>query len=73
MRTGGALPGLGWLAETVVDTGFDPEDDSSLRRLMSVPDVRLGLGIPAGTALVVRGDGSTEILGSGSIAVFRKA
>jgi cyanophycinase-like exopeptidase len=73
MRTGGALPGLGWLAGTVIDTGFDAEDDSSLRRLMSVPEVRLGLGIPAGTALVIRADGSTEILGGGSIAVFRKA
>ena len=71
-RTGGALPGLGWLPGTVVDTAFDAEDDSSLRRLMSVPDVRLGLGIPAGVALAIRGDGSTEIVGSGSIAVFRK-
>jgi cyanophycinase-like exopeptidase len=72
-RTGGALPALGWIEGTAFDTGFDPQQDVGLRRMMSLPDVRLGIGIPAGTALAVRRDGSTEILGSGSIAVFRKA
>jgi cyanophycinase-like exopeptidase len=68
-----SLPGLGWLANTVVDTGFEPENDANLRRLMSVPDTQLGLGIPAGTALAIRGDGSTEIIGGGNVAAFRKA
>src|SRR5437763_7931701 len=58
-----ALPALGWLANTVLDTPFDPENDTALRRLMSLPDTRLGIGIPPKTALVVRGDGSTEIAG----------
>jgi len=49
--------GLGWLANTVVDTAFEPENDANLRRLMSVPETLLGLGIPAGTALAIRGDG----------------
>lgn len=67
-----ALPALGWLAGTVIDTAFDPENDTALRRLMSLPDTRLGIGIPPKTALAVRGDGSTEIVGGGSMAVFRK-
>jgi cyanophycinase-like exopeptidase len=67
-----ALPALGWLANTVVDTAFDPENDTALRRLMSLPDTTLGLGIPPKTALVVRGDGRTEIAGGGSVAVFRR-
>ncbi len=64
--------GLGWLTETVVEAGFDANDDEPLRRLMSMPDVNLGIGIPPGTALTIRGDGTTEIAGDGRIAVFRK-
>lgn len=71
----GAAPidGLGWLARTAVDTGFDASDDSGLRRLMSSADIDLGIGIPPSTALAIRSDGSTEIIGDGRIAVFRKA
>ena len=68
-----ALPALGWLADTVVDTAFDPENDTALRRLMSIPGTRLGLGIPPSTAVVVRESGATEIIGSGSVATFRKS
>lgn len=71
-RTGGPLPGLQWIEGTVIEPAFDPGDDVGLRRLMSLPDVRAGIGIPAGSALAIRGDGSTEIVGSGSLAVFRK-
>lgn len=67
------LDGFGWLANTVIDTGFDPENDESLRRLMSLPEVKSGIGIPARTALSIRADGSTEIVGNGNVAVFRKA
>ena len=72
MRGGTALPALGWLANTVVDTGFDPEDDVALRRLMSLPGVELGLGIPPKTALVIDGRGEGSIAGEGKIAAFRK-
>jgi cyanophycinase-like exopeptidase len=68
-----SLPALGWLANTVIDTGFEPENDTNLRRLMSAPDTLLGLGIPAGTALAIRGDGETEIIGGGNVTAFRKA
>ena len=73
MRGGSsALPALGWLANTVIDTGFDPANDTALRRLMSLSDVTLGLGIPAKTALVIGSDGTGEIVGEGQIAAFRK-
>lgn len=72
MRGGGALAGLHWIANTVIETGFDPQNDVALRRLMSLPDVELGVGIPAKTAIVVGEDGSGEIAGEGQIAVFRK-
>lgn len=72
VRSGGALAGLGWLAKTVVDTGFDPQNDVALRRLMSLPDIELGLGIPAKTAIVIDADGAGEIVGEGKIAAFRK-
>ena len=72
MRGGGALPALGWLAHTAVETGFDPQNDHGLRRLMSVPEVQLGLGIPAKTALFIDADGNAEITGDGQIAAFRK-
>ncbi len=67
-----SLPALGWLADTVVDTPFDPQNDTALRRLMSIPGTQLGLGIPPSTAVVVHADGSTEIIGGGNVAAFRK-
>ena len=70
---GAAMAGLAWLSQTVIDTGFDPADDTMLRRLMSAPGTHLGIGIPAGTALAIHGDGSTEVIGNGTIAVFRKS
>jgi cyanophycinase-like exopeptidase len=68
-----AIAALGWLANTAIDTAFDPQNDTALRRLMSLPDVTLGIGIPPKTALVVNGDGTTEIIGAGQIAAFRKS
>jgi cyanophycinase-like exopeptidase len=70
--SGSALPALGWLANTVIDTGFDPQNDTALRRLMSLPEATLGLGIPAKTALVIHRDGTAEIAGDGQVAAFRR-
>lgn len=72
MRGGSALPALGWLANTVVDAGFDPRNDVTLRRLMSLPEVGLGLGIPPKTAIFLNDRGEGEIVGEGPIAAFRK-
>jgi len=71
-RPGSAIPGLGWLAGTVVETGFDPRDDIMLRRLMSLPDVTTGIGIPARTAIAIDATGSAILLGGGSVAVVHR-
>ena len=67
-----ALDALKWIEGGVVECGFDPANDTALRRLMSLPEVRVGLGIPARTALLIGADGAGEIAGQGQIAVFRK-
>jgi cyanophycinase-like exopeptidase len=71
-RSGAAIPGLAWLPGSVVEAGFDPSNDRELRRLMSIPQVRLGLGIPPQAALALGPDGTGEILGAGQIALVRK-
>jgi cyanophycinase-like exopeptidase len=72
MRTSASLEGLGWFQNTVIDAGFEAENDVALRRLMSLPDVDAGIGIPSRTAIAVQSDGSTRVIGPGNIAVFRK-
>lgn len=72
-RPGGWLPGLGLVPGTVIETGFDPANDTPLRRLMSLPEVRLGIAIPRDAAVAVAPDRSATILGAGQIAVVRKA
>jgi cyanophycinase-like exopeptidase len=72
-RGGAALDGLGWLAGTAIETAFDPAADVDLRRLMSLPDVDLGLGLPTKTALIIANDGTAEIAGAGQVAAFRKS
>jgi cyanophycinase-like exopeptidase len=66
-----ALPALGWIAQTVIETAFDPQDDTMLRRLMSLPDVKIGVGIPPKTAIAVDSGGNATLLGSDRIAVYR--
>ena len=70
--SGGALDGLRWLERTAIETGFDAADDVALRRLMSLADVDIGIGIPPRTALAIGPGGVTEIIGEGRVAVFRK-
>ncbi|MCM2315693.1 MAG: Type 1 glutamine amidotransferase-like domain-containing protein [Thermoanaerobaculia bacterium] len=72
-RPGSWLPGLGLVPGTVIETGFDPADDTPLRRLMSLPEARLGVAIPRNAAVAVAPDRSATILGAGQIAVVRKA
>ena len=66
------LPALGWLPQVVVEAGFLPANDVPLRRLMSIPEVEIGVGIPPRTALAIHGDGSTELVGEGGVAVVRR-
>lgn len=71
-RPASSLPGLGIVADVAIETGFSPDDDTMLRRLMSLPEARIGLGIPAATAIAIAPDRHVEILGNGQIAVVRK-
>jgi cyanophycinase-like exopeptidase len=71
-RGNGALDGLGWLPRTAIEAPFDAQDDVALRRLMSLADVDLGIGIPPRLAIAITSNGSIEIIGEGRIAVFRK-
>jgi peptidase S51-like protein len=66
---GRTLPGLGWLPQGVVEPNFDPGHDRRLRRLMALPGVRWGLGLPAGAAVLLGPEGEVEIVGT----VFRLA
>lgn len=61
---GGPVAGLGWLPHAVVEPNFDPGHDRRLRKLMAAPEVRLGVGIPAGSAVLLGPAGVTEIIGT---------
>jgi cyanophycinase-like exopeptidase len=67
-----ALPAFGWIESTVIETAFEASGDTMLRRLMSFPDVKTGIGIPPKTAIAIDAAGNATLLGSESIAVFRK-
>jgi cyanophycinase-like exopeptidase len=60
--TGTVVPGLGWLPDGVVDANFDPEHDRRLRQMLRSPDVRWGVGIPAGAALLLGPQGAVEVV-----------
>jgi cyanophycinase-like exopeptidase len=72
-RAGGWHQGLNWIPDAAIESSFDSSNDTALRRLMSVPEVRLGVGIPRSTAIAIAPDGRSRILGSQSIAVVRKS
>lgn len=58
-----ATPGLSWLPGGVVEPNFDPGHDRRLRQLMQVPGVSFGLGIPAGSAILLGPEGVVETVG----------
>lgn len=61
---GGSIPGLGWLPGGAIEPNFDPAHDRRLRQLLEHPEVRWGLGIPAGSALLLGPEGKAEIIGT---------
>lgn len=58
------MGGLQWLPGGVIEPNFDPGHDRRLRELMGQPGVRWGLGIPAGSAVLLGPDDEVEIVGS---------
>lgn len=67
-----ALVGLDLVPESAIVTGFNPAEDESLRRLMSLPQVTLGIGIPPVAALAIGPDRQAEIIGDLPVAVMRR-
>lgn len=61
---GAPLPGLGWLPGGVVEPNFDPGHDRRSRQLLEHPEVRWGLGLPAGSAVLLGPAGEAEIIGT---------
>lgn len=66
---GETVPALGWLPRGAVETNFDPSHDRRLRTLLGSPAVTWGLGLPAGSAVLLGPEGAVEIHGP----VFRLA
>lgn len=60
---GGTIRGFDWLAGGVVEPNFDPSHDRRLRRLLEHPEAHWGLGLPAGSAVLLGPEGRTQILG----------
>ena len=60
---GASLAGLGWLPGGVIEPNFDPAHDRRLRRMMTEPGVRWGVGIPAGSAIFLGPDDQTHLVG----------
>jgi cyanophycinase-like exopeptidase len=63
---GDLIQGLGWLPRAVVEPNFDPAHDRRLRKMLAA-DVEVGLGIPAGSAVLLGPAGVVETIGT----VFR--
>ena len=61
---GKTLPGFAWLPAGVVEPNFDPGHDRRLRRLLQLPGVRWGLGLPAGSAVLLGPGGAAEVVGT---------
>ncbi len=63
LRGSQILAGLGWLPSTAIDVNFDPTHDRRLRQMVAAAGTRFGLGLPAGSAVLLHGDGAIESVG----------
>lgn len=72
MLTHGApIEGLGWLPEAMVEPLYSGEPTRTLQELLVKKRVRIGLGIPVGTAVSIGRDGRSQVVGEGDVAVLR--
>jgi cyanophycinase-like exopeptidase len=64
---GKLLPGFGWLPGGAIETNFESSVSQSserrLRRLLGDPQVHWGVGIAAGSALLLGPEGEVEVVG----------
>lgn len=63
LERGELVAGLGWLRSGVVEPNFDPGHDHRLRQMLEAPAVSYGLGIAAGSAILLGPEGKVEIVG----------
>jgi cyanophycinase-like exopeptidase len=61
--TRAVVPGLAWLPKAVLEPNFEPAHDRRLRQLAATPGVNHGLGLPAGSALLLGPNGEVETVG----------
>jgi cyanophycinase-like exopeptidase len=61
---GDLIPGFGWLPDGVVEPNFDPGHDRRLRKMLAGAGVRYGLGLPAGSAVLLGPEGAMEVVGT---------
>jgi hypothetical protein len=64
---GDLIPGFGWLPDGVVEPNFDPAHDRRLRKMLAGAGVEYGLGIPAGSGVLIGPEDVVEAVGT----VFR--
>lgn len=57
------LVGFSWLPRTAVETNFDPAHDRRVRDLLNLSGMRWGLGLPAGSALLIGPECRLETVG----------
>lgn len=60
---GKLVPGLGWLPGGVIEPNFEPKASRRLRRLLGHSDAQWGIGIAAGSALLLGPEGEVETVG----------
>lgn len=60
---GNVLPGFGWLPRGVVEPNFDPDHDRRLRKLVDSLGIEWGLGIAAGSAVLLGPEEQVKVLG----------
>ena len=60
---GGRVAGLGWLPDGTIETNFDPSHDRRLRQLLEHREAKFGLGLPAGSAILLGPDNELELVG----------
>lgn len=61
---GDLIPGFGWLPDGVVEPNFDPGHDRRLRKMLAGPGVGFGLGLPAGSAVLLGPEGEAAVVGT---------
>lgn len=72
LTVGAQIEGMGWLEKTMIEPGFSGEASRILQDAVLTGRVKLGVGLPHGTAISIGPGGQTDVIGDGDIAILRK-